>query len=81
MKTVDLSIEHLNLAELLKLASQENVILKTQEGREFLLAETDDLDAEVSLVRQHEELMRLLARRSLETKTYTVHQARERLGL
>ena len=46
-----------------------------------MLAEVDDFDTEIALVRQNEELMALLAERSREKKTYTLQQVREQLGL
>lgn len=81
MKTVELTTIAPYLAELLDLASAENIILKTPEGREFVLAEVDDFDTEIALVRQNEELMALLEERSREKKTYTLQQVREQLGL
>ena len=81
MKTVELTTIAPYLAELLDLASAENIILKTPEGREFVLAEVDDFDTEIALVRQNEELMALLEQRSREKKTYTLQQVREQLGL
>ncbi len=81
MKTVNLSLERPTRLELLELASQENVILKTREGREFILAETDDFGAEAELVRQNDELMQLLAQRSREAETYSLSQVRQMLSL
>ena len=81
MKTVELTTIAPYLAELLDLASAENIILKTPEGREFVLAEVDDFDTEIALVRQNEELMALLEERSREKKTYTLQQVREQLSL
>ena len=81
MKIVELTTIAPALAELLELASEDTLILKTSEGREFVLAEVDDFDTEIDLVRQNEELMTLLAERSREKKTYTLQQVREQLGL
>ena len=81
MKIVELTTIAPALAELLDLASEDTLILKTAEGREFVLAEVDDLDTEIAQVRQNEELMTLLAERSREKKTYTLQQVREQLGL
>jgi hypothetical protein len=81
MKTVNLFLERPTLAELLALASEDNIILRTQEGREFVLAEVDDFSQEVELVRQQEELMTFLAKRSRDTETYTLKQVREKLSL
>ena len=81
MKIVELTTIAPALAELLELAGEDTLILKTSEGREFVLAEVDDFDTEIDLVRQNEELMTLLAERSREKKTYTLQQVREQLGL
>ena len=81
MKIVELTTIAPALAELLDLASEDTLILKTAEGREFVLAAVDDLDTEIAQVRQNEELMALLAERSREKKTYTLQQVREQLGL
>jgi hypothetical protein len=81
LKIVELTTIAPALAELLDLAGEETLILKTSEGREFDLAEVDDFDTEIALVCQNEELMALLAERSHEKKTYTLQQVRERLGL
>jgi len=81
LKIVELTTIAPALAELLELAGEDTLILKTSEGREFVLAEVDDFDTEIDLVRQNEELMALLAERSREKKTYTLQQVREQLGL
>jgi hypothetical protein len=81
LKIVELTTIAPALAELLDLASEDTLILKTSEGREFVLAEVDDFDTEIALVRQNAELMALLAERSREKKTYTLQQVREQLGL
>jgi hypothetical protein len=81
LKIVELTTIAPALAELLDLAGEDTLILKTSEGREFVLAEVNDFDTEIALVRQNEELMALLAERSGEKKTYTLQQVREQLGL
>ena len=81
MKTIDLALPFPSLGELLELASQDNVILRTPEGREFVLAELDDFAQEIALVRQNESLVELLAERSRETTKHSLSQVREQLGL
>jgi hypothetical protein len=80
MKTVSLAAIT-NLTDLLDLAAEDTVLLKTPEGREFILAEVDDFDAEIESVRQNRELLELLNQRSAERKTLSLAQARERLKL
>jgi hypothetical protein len=80
VKTIDLSSETLTVDELLELASEENVLVRTIEGREYLLADIEDLDSEVESIRRNPELMQFLDQRSRETKTYTLSQVREILA-
>jgi hypothetical protein len=80
MKIVALSSEERALHELLKQASEENLILRTTDGREFILAEIDDFDREIELTRQNEDLMRLLDARGQEQGTVPLAEARARLG-
>ena len=79
MKAIDLSSAAPTLAELLQLAGDENVILRTPEGREFVLAEIDDFAHEVALTRDNEALMQLLRERSSERARYSLNQVREQL--
>ena len=81
MKTLDVSDELPSVKELLDLASDENLILTTPEGREFILAEIDDFDRELELIRENDELMEFLRLRSSEDKTFTLSEVREKLGL
>ncbi len=46
MRTLELKTGHPELDEVLDLASSENVILTTPDGRRFVLAEIDDFEAE-----------------------------------
>jgi hypothetical protein len=81
MKTIDLATGHPSLADLLQLAREGNLILRAGDGKEYLLAEVDELDREVALVRQQTELMALLDERSRSTSTLSLSQARAALGI
>ncbi len=81
MKTIDLANAPSTVPELLKLAKEETVIIRTPDGKEFAIAEIDDFDREIALTRQNEELMRLLDGRAKEKATYTLEQVKEQLGL
>ncbi len=80
MKTIDLSEIVPTLMEILSQADEDTIILKTPEGREFVLAAVDNFAQEVALVGQNEELMQFLAQRSKEKKRYTLSQVREHLN-
>jgi hypothetical protein len=81
MRTIEILDESPKLNEMLKLASEENILIKTIDGRNFVLVEVDDFEEEIRLIRQNEELMRLLDERSLETKTYSIEEVRRKLKL
>ncbi len=81
MKTIVPNGEAPSLQELLHLACEENLILRAIDGKEFLLAEVDDFEQEVALVRQQQDLMALLEERSKANQTYTLDQVREILDL
>jgi len=81
MKTIDLATSAPSLPDLLNLASEENVILRAADGREYVLAEVDEFEREVALVRQNQELMEFLDQRSRPSKTYTIDEARKLLGI
>jgi hypothetical protein len=81
MKTIELASGAPSLSDLLHIANEDNVILRTAEGREYILAEIDDFEHEVELVRQNQELMKFLEQRSQTSQTYTIEQAREILEI
>jgi hypothetical protein len=87
MKTIDLATKTQTVDELLTLAEAQNILIRTADGRIFLVAEieegdTDDTFAqEVELTRQNTELMKLLGERSNEPGRYSSDQVREKLGL
>ena len=59
----------------------KNLLLKTAQGKEFVLAEADDFEREIGLVRKNESLIKLLVRRSKEKKKYSLSQVREKLKI
>jgi hypothetical protein len=69
MRTITVSKRAKNLVTLLKQAQQENLILQSPDGKEYVLAEIDDFDREVELTRQNEEFMAFLDHRARQTKT------------
>jgi hypothetical protein len=81
MRTLELKTGHPELDEVLDLASSENVILTTPDGRRFVLAEIDDFEAEIRLVREHAELMKLLDARSDAGRTFTLDEVKKELGI
>jgi hypothetical protein len=81
MKTVTVSKRSKGINALLKQARRQNLILRSSEGHEFILAELDDFDREIELTRQNKQLTEMLARRAKQTQTVSFKEAKARLGL
>ena len=81
MKTITVSKRARGLNVLLKHARRENVILRSPEGEEFLLAELDDFDREVELTRGNKALMRLLDNRARQPRTLSLETVKSQLGI
>lgn len=81
MKTIEVEHAAITLSELLQLASDDNVVLRGADGREFLLAEVDDFSQEAALVREQPELMAFLQQPSRSSRRLSLSEVRANLGL
>ena len=81
MKTVTVSRRAKGINALLKKARRHNLIVRSPDGHEFVLAEVDDFNREIELTRQNKQLMQLLDRRAKQTKTVPLDEAKAQLGL
>ncbi|MGH8558480.1 MAG: hypothetical protein ACRESZ_13660 [Methylococcales bacterium] len=82
MKTIELLSEAApSLKELLELADQESLLLKTPDGREFILSEVDDFSQEIEQIRNNPEMMKFLAQRSQGKERFNLEQVKQKLGL
>ena len=81
MKSVDLASTPLSLQEALEMAAGDNLLVRTAEGREFVVAELDDFDRELELTRSNDALLALLDQRAEEPGRVPIDQVRARLGL
>ena len=81
MKTIKVSRQARTVNALLKRARRENVVLRSPEGDEFILAEIDDFNREVELTRQNKRLMKLLESRAKQKITFSLEETKQRLGL
>ena len=81
MRTVSVSTRSKRLSALLRQARKENIILRTEDGVEFILAEIDDFNREIELTRQNKKLMKFLDARAKQTKSVPLAQAKTELGL
>lgn len=66
MKSVDLRNEKVDLSQLLHLAEEDAVLIVAQNGREFIVAEADDFDAEAEALRKSACFQSFLDRRMSE---------------
>lgn len=81
MRTITVSRRARGVNALLKRARRENVILRSPEGEEFILAEIDDFNREIELTRQNKALMKFLDSRAQQTETVSLEEASALLGL
>ncbi len=63
MKSVDLRSENVDLSQLLHMAEDDAVLVVTEEGREFIVAEADDFDGEAEALRKSARFQSFLDRR------------------
>jgi hypothetical protein len=81
MKTITISRRARSVHALLKRARRENVILRSPEGEEFILAEVGDFNREIELTRQNRALMKFLDARARQTETVSFEDVKSLLGL
>jgi len=81
MKTIAVSTRAKTLNTLLKRAQRGGLILRSPEGREFILAEIDDFNREIELTRKNDKLMKLLDERGKQTKTIGLAEVKAQLGI
>ncbi len=81
MKTVNIPTQAKTVTSLLKKAQKGGLILRSPEGKEFILAEIDDFNREIDLTRQNKALMKFLDARGKQTKTVKAVDVKKQLGL
>ena len=80
MKTLVITARQKAVNALLRQARREGIILRSQDGHEFILAEIDDFDHEIQLTRKNKRLMKLLDERAKQTPTISLAEAEARLN-
>ena len=81
MKTIPVSKRSRGINVLLKRARRGNVILRSADGKEFLLAGLDDFDREIELARGNKALMRLLDARARQSQALSLGTVKAQLGV
>lgn len=74
MKTVNLTEEKLDLQALISLARKEPILLLTADGKEFVLAEADNFDQEVAVLRASPAFQRFMDDRAQSTHRITLDE-------
>ena len=79
MITLDLGQQSVTVEELLHFASSDSVLIRTNDGQEFILESADEFDREVAMLGQSEKFIQFLAERSKEKGTVTLEQLKKDL--
>jgi hypothetical protein len=78
MKTIELPSPALSVQELLAMAHDEPVILRTADGEEYVIGAVGDFQREVELMRANPAFMRLLDERARELADISLDSLRPR---
>ena len=76
MKTLEVLNTNTSIGQFLELARKENILIKGQNGEEFILATVDDFEAEVESLRYNEDFMAFLDARAKEP-TIPIEEAKK----
>jgi len=79
MKTVKIPSASAEIRALLNQARDEDVIVRMDDGSEFLLSAIDDFDHEIIRTRRNEKLMALLDERAGQTRTIPLEEVKRQL--
>ena len=60
MKTINLSSHQLSVIELLRMARNDALLVKSQDGDTFIISTADEFDSEVELLRQNHSFLAML---------------------
>lgn len=81
MKTVAVPPQAAEIYALLDQAREDELLVRTADGSEFLLSAVDDFDQEIARTRQNAKLMALLDERAKQSKTIPLDEVKRQLGL
>ena len=81
MKVIDIPPQANEINTLLDQACQEDLLVRSADGREFLLVAVDDFDQEIARTRQNQKLMAFLETRAKQTATVSLDEVKRQLGL
>src|SRR5215470_15160832 len=80
MKTIDLSHEQPSIGDLLQWAVADPVLIRNQDGQEFVLEAVDAFEREVAELSRNEHFMSFLAERAKEPGKTSLEEIDRRLS-
>ena len=81
MKTVAIPPQAVEVNSLLEQARDEDVLVRTADGAEFVVMAVDDFDQEITKTRQNARLMAMLDERAKQAQTLPLREVKRQLGL
>ena len=81
MKTVAVPPQAVEVIALLEQARDDELLVRTADGLEFLLTAVDEFDREIARTRRNARLMALLDERAKQSKTVPLDEVKRQLGL
>jgi hypothetical protein len=81
MKTISIPPQAAEVNALLAEARQQDILVRTADGTEFMLTAIDDFDEEVVRTRRNDLLMALLDDRAKQTQTVALADVKRQLGI
>ena len=81
MKTVAVPPQAAEINALLEQARDDELLVRTADGSEFLLTAVDEFDQEIARTRQNAKLMALLDERAKQSRTIPLDEVKRQLGL
>ena len=81
MKTINLQKDSPSLRQLLTMASNESVLLVSDDGKTFILEEADQFDREVEELGNSKRFMKFLEERSKEKGVISIEQLISNLNI
>ena len=81
MRTIDLTQQTMNLIDLLRLASQDSLLILSNDGHQYVLEEADEFEREVAMLGRSDKFMKFLEERSKEEATISIDELEKKLRL
>jgi len=81
MKTIDLTKEEVSLMDVLALAKDDAVLVRTASGDSFLIEEAGEFEREATALGNSEKFMSFLNERAGETGDIAIREAAKKRGI